>query len=74
MTIEAGKIAFKKDVCDSYGFYASGKTHIWRARLRDIRTKEGDSKLFKANWLSPKEISLLVKHMGKPSNYVEKVI
>lgn len=74
MTIQAGKIAFKKDVCESYGFYATGKTHIWRARLRDIREKEGEPKLFKSNWLSPKEISLLIQYLGKPSNYVEKVV
>lgn len=73
MTIVAGKIAFKKDVCESYGFYAAGKTHVWRERLRHIRTVEGEPRLFKSNWLSPKEISLLVKHLGKPSNYVESV-
>lgn len=69
--IVAGKIAFKKDVCESYGFYSTGKTHIWRDWLRQIRVKEQNPRLFKGNWLSPKEISLLVKHLGKPSNYVE---
>lgn len=71
ITIVAGKIAFKKDVCESYGFYSTGKTHIWRDWLRQIRAKEGNARLFKGNWLSPKEVSLLVYYLGKPSNYVE---
>lgn len=71
INIVAGKIAFKKDVCESYGFYSTGKTHIWRSWLRRIRQEEQNTKLFTGNWLSPKEISLLVKHLGKPSNYVE---
>lgn len=69
--IVAGKIAFKKDVCESYGFYSTGKTHIWRSWLRRIRAEEENPKLFKGNWLSPKEIGLLIKYFGKPSNYVE---
>lgn len=69
--IVAGKIAFKKHVCESYGFYSTGKTHIWRSWLRKIREVEQNPKLFTGNWLSPKEVSLLVKHLGKPSNYVE---
>lgn len=71
--IVAGKIAFKKDVCESYGFYESGKTHIWRSRLRDIREKEGDTLLFKGNWLSPKEVNLLIKYLGEPANFVKAV-
>lgn len=69
--IEAGKIAHKKVVCESFGFYEAGKVHLWRERLRQIRKHEGDQQLFKMNWLSPKEIAILVKHLGKPSSYVE---
>jgi hypothetical protein len=68
ITIVAGKIAFKKDVCESYGFYLTGKTHIWREWLRQIRIKEGNPKLFKGNWLFPKEVGLLVNYLSKPRN------
>lgn len=64
------KINKKTDVCKAYGF-ESNKTHIWRAKLREIRLKEQNDRLFKGLYLSPLEMEFLIKYIGKPTNLIE---